>query len=74
VKKNRAYNSVKFRSLVSLGTASGIFGFAGAKLSKVLCSFGDDIFEEFKYDAAEGFACVRQSVSGETQEFDTQRS
>jgi hypothetical protein len=56
------YDSVEFGSLVSLGTASRVFGFASAELSKVLCGFGHDVFEELKGDAAEGFACMREEV------------
>lgn len=53
---------MEFGSLVSLGTAPRVFGFASAELSKVLCGFGHDVFEELKGDAAEGFACMREAV------------
>lgn len=41
-------------ALVALRTTYGGLALAGAELAKVLCCFGDDIFEEFKGDAAEG--------------------
>lgn len=53
---------MEFRALVSLGTASRVFGFAGAELSKVFCGLGYDVFEQLKGDAAEGLACMRDAV------------
>ena len=54
-RREKTYDSVKFGSLVSLGAASRVFGFASAELSKVFCGFRHNVFEKLKGDAAEGF-------------------
>lgn len=41
--------------------ADGVLGLAGAELAEVLCGFGNDVFEELKGDAAEGFAYERSA-------------
>jgi hypothetical protein len=55
----RAWNThdaMKLGALVALRPARGILGLASAELAEVFCGLGDDVFEELKGDAAEGFA------------------
>jgi hypothetical protein len=47
---------VKFRPLISLRFSSRIFRLARAELSEVFGGAGDDVGEEFHFDAAQGFA------------------
>jgi hypothetical protein len=50
---------VNLASLVALRSALGIFGFAGAELTKVLGSLGSDVCKELHFDATKGFAWER---------------
>jgi len=45
-------------AFIALRSALRVFGFAGAELAEVFGGFGDDVGEEFHFDAAEGFAWV----------------
>jgi len=51
------YHSVEAGAFVALRPPLGVLGLAGAELAEVFGGFGDDVGEEFHFDAAEGFAC-----------------
>ncbi len=44
-------------AFVALRPPLGVLRLAGAELAEVFRGFGDDVGEEFHFDAAEGFAC-----------------
>jgi len=56
------YNPMKLAPFVALRLAPGILTLASAKLAKILGSAWDNVSEELKGDAAEGFA-LQESAS-----------
>ena len=50
---------MELASFVALGSSLGVFGLTGAELTEVFGGFGDGVGEEFYFDAAERFSCVR---------------
>lgn len=53
--REETHYAVELGAFVTLRTTDGVLALACAELTEVLCCFGDDIFKEFKGDAAEGF-------------------
>lgn len=50
--------AVEFAAFVALGSATGVFGFAGAELAEVFCCSWCYVGEELHLDTSEWLACV----------------
>ncbi len=57
------HNPMKLGPLIPLGPTQVVLGLSGAKLPEILRRPGNDVLEQLKGDAAEGFACQTRKLA-----------